>query len=60
MNTGEEGLLTAPLLSVTVRVNVRNVCTCGAMNTGPAVLGNAPTLGPWKTISAQIKDLRDK
>ena len=46
MNTGEEGLLTPPLLSVTVRLNARVIGACGAINTGLAVLGNAPTLGP--------------
>jgi hypothetical protein len=46
MNTGGEGLLTAPLPSLTVRLKPRVVDTCGAINTGLAVLGNTPTLGP--------------
>jgi hypothetical protein len=36
MNTGEEGLLTAPLLSVTVRLNVKVDVTVGATNVGVA------------------------
>jgi hypothetical protein len=39
-------LLTAPLLSLTVRLKPRVVDTCGVINTGLAVLGNTPTLGP--------------
>jgi hypothetical protein len=33
------GLLTAPVLSVTVRLNVRAVDTVGAVNVGAAVVG---------------------
>ena len=46
MNTGEEGLLTAPLLSVTVRLNARVVDICGAVKKVLAVFDNTPTLGP--------------
>ena len=41
-----DGLLTAPVLSVTVRLNVRVVDTCAAMNTGLTVLGNTRTPFP--------------
>ncbi len=43
MNTGGEGLLTAPLLSVTVRLNAKVLDACGAINIGlRPIMGSSP------------------